>query len=108
MRKYEINKGVGRSLEFKGFRSTYIFILAGLFFLAFFLYVVLSLILSGTAAVVVSVVFAALGFFFVSWLNARYKEKGLSQMFSRKRATGRVHYGKRMYKIVYDVQSQVE
>ena len=86
MAEYPVNKGIGRSPEFKGLKSQYLFLFAGGLLGLFVLFVVMYLtginqwlcILFGltAATALVSGVFR---------LNARYGEHGLMKLRARNR-----------------------
>ena len=73
MAEYPINKGIGRSVEFKGLKAQYLFIFVGGLLALFVLFVILYMV--GTdqagASVLVWQTFA---------LNARYGEHGLMKL----------------------------
>ena len=83
MAEYNINKGIGQSVEFKGLKAQYLFIFAGGLLAVFVLFVVLYLagvnqwVCIGTGVVSASV---------LVWqtfaLNRRYGEHGLKQTAS--------------------------
>lgn len=78
---YEINKGIGQSVEFKGLKAQYLFIFAGGLLAVFVLFVILYL--SGVNQWVCIALGAVLGSLLV-WgtfhLNARYGEHGLMKL----------------------------
>ncbi|WP_288817340.1 DUF4133 domain-containing protein [uncultured Alistipes sp.] len=111
MAEYPINKGIGRSVEFKGLKAQYLFIFCGGLLALFVLFVILYMVgidqwfCIGFGAVSASV---------LVWqtfaLNARYGEYGLmklgaqrrrpryllnrrriSRLFTRKKATNEKH-----------------
>ena len=85
MASYTVNKGIGRSPEFKGLKSQYLFIFAGGLLSLFVLFVVMYM--AGVDQ------WACIGFGVVSvsalvWgtfrLNARYGEHGLMKLQARR------------------------
>lgn len=85
MARYTVNKGIGRSPEFKGLKSQYLFIFAGGLLALFVLFVVMYM--AGVNQ------WACIGFGIVSasalvWgtfrLNARYGEHGLMKLQARR------------------------
>lgn len=84
--EYPINKGVGRSIEFKGLRSQYLFIFAG-GLVAIFLVVVI-LFVAGVGQWI-CIPFGVLSGSLLVWLtfrlNARYGEHGLMKLLAEKR-----------------------
>lgn len=81
MATYEINKGIGQSVEFKGLKAQYLFIFAGGLLAVFVLFVILYL--SGVNQWVCIGLGMALGSALV-WgtfrLNAQYGEHGLMKL----------------------------
>lgn len=81
MTKYPVNKGIGRSPEFKGLKSQYLFIFAGGLLAVFVLFVILYMagvnqwVCIGFGVTAASVL--VWGTFF---LNARYGEWGLMKL----------------------------
>lgn len=83
--EYNINKGIGASVEFKGLKSQYLFIFAGGLLAVFVVFVIMYMI--GIAQ------WFCLGFGFISasvlvWLtfrlNERYGEHGLMKMLAKR------------------------
>ena len=85
MAEFNINKGIGQSVEFKGLKAQYLFIFAGGLLAVFVLFVILYLagvsqwICMGTGAVSATV---------LVWqtfaLNARYGEHGLMKQMANR------------------------
>ena len=75
--EYSINKGVGRSFEFKGLQTTYVFIALGGIVFSILMYFVFGLFLpfSVTIIFVSIIVIACVGGAY--YLNAKYGENGL-------------------------------
>ena len=84
--EYPVNKGVGRSLEFKGLRSQYLFIFAGGLVVVFLLFVILFV--AGVDQWI-CIPFGILSGSLLVWLtfklNARYGEHGLMKLLAEKR-----------------------
>lgn len=97
MRKYDINKGVGRSLEFKGLRAQYILYLAAGFAASFFVYVILSFTGLTYIAVGMTIVCIIATIGIVFYMNAKYGENGLKQEVAKKKVIKRVYNNKRVY-----------
>ena len=74
MAEYPINKGIGRSPEFKGLKSQYLFIFAGGLLALFVLFVIMYMVIC--ASVLVWVTFR---------LNAKYGEWGLMKLQALRR-----------------------
>lgn len=83
--KYHINKGVNRSLEFKGVKAQYIIYLCLGFIVLLLLFVTLYLI--GINTYVCLVVIAAMGVAFyllIQYYSKKYGEHGLARQAARK------------------------
>lgn len=81
MAVYEINKGVGRSVEFKGLKAQYLFLFAGGLLSVFILVVVLYLM--GIAQLVclgIGIVGAKLVVWQTFAMNRKYGEHGLMKL----------------------------
>ncbi len=78
MASYEINKGIGRTVEFKGLKSQYLFILAGGLLAIFVLVVVLYMFgVSQLLCLVLGVSGASLLVWQTFAMNRKYGEHGL-------------------------------
>ena len=74
MSNYNINKGIGRTVEFKGLKAQYLFIFAG--GLLGVLVLVMIMYMAGGASLIVWQTFA---------LNGKYGEHGLMKVGAKKR-----------------------
>lgn len=83
--KYHINKGIGRTVEFKGLKAQYLFVFAGglltvlilvmiMYMIGIHMYLCLSFCIS-TASLIIWKTFA---------LNAKYGEHGLMKLGARR------------------------
>lgn len=85
MKKFEINKGIGRSVEFKGLKAQYLFIFAGGLLGMFILVVVLYMI---GVNQYICIGLGILGATLIVWqtfsLNRKYGEHGLMKAGARK------------------------
>ena len=78
MAEWEINKGIGRTVEFKGLKAQYLFIFAGGLLAVFILVIVLYLCgVSQTACLVIGLVGATLVVWQTFAMNRRYGQYGL-------------------------------
>lgn len=86
MNSYNINKGIGRTVEFKGLKAQYLFIFAG--GLLGILILVMVLYMTG-ANTYFCLITGAGGASFIIWktfsLNAKYGEHGLMKLGAKKR-----------------------
>ena len=75
MAKYPINKGIGRSPEFKGLKSQYLFIFAGGLLALFVVFVIMYMAGIGFGAISASVLVWA-----TFLMNTKYGEWGLMKL----------------------------
>lgn len=84
--EYDVNKGVGKQVEFKGLTAMYLFILAGGLTAVLLAVVVLYLAGAGQWGCILGGIFAGS---LLAWgvfrLNARFGEHGLMKMLAEKR-----------------------
>jgi len=82
---YNINKGIGKSVEFKGLKSQYLFIFAGGLLAIFILYVIMfSIGINQSFCIGFSILIASLLVWQTFSLNAKYGEHGLMKIAARK------------------------
>jgi conjugative transposon protein traF len=85
MAEYTINKGIGRSPEFQGLKSQYIFIFAGCLLGVFLLFIVMYMFGVGQWICISFGIFAASCSVWMTFrLNARYGEWGLMKSQARR------------------------
>ena len=86
MENYSINKGIGRTVEFRGLKAQYLFIFAG--GLLGMLILVMILYMAGTSSYI-CLFLGAGGASLIVWqtfsLNRKYGEHGLMKMGAQKR-----------------------
>ena len=84
MAEYPVNKGIGRSVEFKGLKAQYLFIFAGGLLVVFVLFVILYM--AGVSQWF-CIGFGAVSASVLVWqtfaLNAKYGEHGLMKVQAR-------------------------
>lgn len=81
MAEYSINKGIGRSAEFKGLKSQYLFIFAGGLLGVFVLFVVMYMIgIDQMVCIISGVVLASVLVWGTFHLNEKYGEHGLLKL----------------------------
>lgn len=81
MAEYPINKGIGRSVEFKGLKAQYLFIFAGGLLLLFVLFVIMYMIgISEWFCIGFGAVSATLLVWLTFRLNGKYGEHGLMKL----------------------------
>ncbi|MDR1717669.1 MAG: DUF4133 domain-containing protein [Prevotella sp.] len=84
MAEYSINKGIGRSAEFNGLKSVYLFVFAGGLLCVFTAFVILYM--AGVPAwgcIAFGVVSASVLIYGTFYLNGKYGEHGLMKMQAR-------------------------
>lgn len=98
--EYPINKGVGRSFEFKGLQTTYVFIALGGIIISVLLYFILGLIFpfEVTLAIVsVIVIGCVVGAYY---LNGKYGETGLLKERGARKLHQRIQNDKRVREMI--------
>ena len=81
MAEYSINKGIGRSPEFKGLKSQYLFIFAGGLLAVFVLFVIMYMIgIDQWICIGLGVVSASVLVWATFHLNSKYGEWGLMKI----------------------------
>lgn len=85
MADYPVNKGIGRSVEFKGLKAQYLFIFVGGLLVLFVLFVILYMIgINQWICIGFGVVSASVLVWQTFALNARYGEHGLMKLGATK------------------------
>lgn len=80
-----INKGIGKSVEFQGLKSQYLFIFAGGLLAVFIIFVVMFMAgVSQWVCIGFGLVAASVLVWLTFSLNARYSEHGLMKLFARR------------------------
>ncbi|HBL74305.1 MAG: conjugal transfer protein TraF [Bacteroidetes bacterium GWF2_42_66] len=83
--EYNINKGIGKSVEFKGLKSQYLFIFAGGLLAVFVVFVILYMAgVNQWACIAFGVIAASVLVWLAFNLNARYGESGLMKLMAKK------------------------
>lgn len=83
--KYNINKGIGKSVEFKGLKSQYLFIFAGGLLGVFVLFVILYMIgIDQMICIGFGVIAASVLVWLTFNLNAKYGEHGLMKLGAKR------------------------
>lgn len=100
MAAYNVNRGVGRSVEVKGLRAQYVALAVVGVVLSFAVFLLLSFITTQLIAVIALVLSVCISLGAAVYLNSRFGEKGLSRYFAAKAAPGRIACGTRVRKLV--------
>ena len=83
--EYMINKGIGKSVEFQGLKSQYLFIFAGGLLAVFIIFVVMFMAgVSQWVCIGFGVIAASVLVWLTFSLNTRYGEHGLMKVFARR------------------------
>jgi len=83
--EFNINKGIGKSVEFRGLKSQYLFIFAGGLLAVFVVFVILYMAgVSQLVCIAFGVVAASVLVWLTFNLNARYGESGLMKLMAQK------------------------
>jgi hypothetical protein len=84
--EYNINKGIGKSVEFRGLKSQYLFIFAGGLLSVFVLFVILYLVgIDQWICIGLGVIAASVLVWLTFNLNAKYGEHGLMKLMAKRR-----------------------
>jgi hypothetical protein len=85
MAAYSINKGIGKSVEFKGLKSQYLFLFAGGLLAVFVLFVILYMIgIDQWICIGFGVIAASVLVWMTFNLNAKYGEYGLMKVLAKR------------------------
>ena len=85
MAGYSINKGIGKSVEFKGLKSQYLFLFAGGLLAVFVLFVILYMIgIDQWICIGFGVIAASVLVWLTFNLNAKYGEHGLMKLMAKR------------------------
>ena len=83
--EYTINKGIGKSVEFKGLSSQYLFVFAGGLLAVFVLFVILYMIgIDQWVCIGFGVIAASMLVWLTFHLNAKYGQYGLMKLGARR------------------------
>ena len=83
--EYNINKGIGKSVEFKGLKAQYLFIFAGGLLAVFVVFVILYMAGIDQWICIAFGVVAALALVWLTFtMNTRYGEHGLMKVMARR------------------------
>ena len=85
MGSYNINKGIGRTVEFKGLKSQYLFIFAAGLLAVFVLFVVMYMMgIDQWVCIGFGVIAASVLVWLTFYLNAKYGENGLMKLMAKR------------------------
>ena len=83
--EYNINKGIGKSVEFRGLKSQYLFIFSGGLLAVFVLFVILYMAgVNQWVCIAFGLIAASVLVWLTFDLNARYGESGLMKLMAKR------------------------
>ena len=98
---YNINKGIGKQVEFKGLRAQYLFIFAGGLLGVFILFVAMYLLGVPTAVCIAAgLVLGTALVAFTFHLNGKYGTHGLMKLSAARRHPRRIIHRKRIARLI--------
>lgn len=101
MADLEINKGVGRDVEFKGLRAQYLFIFAGGLLAVFVVFVIMYMAGIGQWVCILFGVVAATVIVWLTFsLNKRYGSHGLMKLLAAREHPRRILSRKRIIRLI--------
>lgn len=97
---YKTNKGVGKSFEFKGLRTRYVFIALGGIVVSIFFYFILGLLLPFglTISIVIGCSIGSVACAY--YMNYHFGETGLKFSMAQKKTYHRIQMNVRIYKLI--------
>ena len=104
--EYGINKGIGKSVEFRGLKAQYLFIFAGGLLAVFVVFVILYMAgVDQWVCIAFGVAAASVLVWLTFRLNARYGEHGLMKLFAARQHPRRILSRKRITRLINKQQS---
>lgn len=97
---YKVNKGVGRSFEFKGLRALYVFIALSGVIASILLYFVLGMFFSFGVSMAVVLLCALVSVGLAYYLNSKFGENGIRFILAQYKTVDRVQNNARIYKML--------
>lgn len=107
MATYQVNRGVGRSVEFFGLRAQYVMYLVLLVFFIIIFSFILSIFLNAVLALFIGVIAFLLALWSCYFLNNNYGVNGLTQKLASKSVVRHISVTKRVYQIVKDKNEEI-
>ena len=100
MATFQVNRGVGKPVEFFGLKAQYVFYLVLLILTVLFFSFILSLLLNAMGALFIGIITFLLAVCSVFKLNNTYGEHGLMQILASKKLVKHIIVDKRVFQIV--------
>ncbi len=107
MATFQVNRGVGKPVEFFGLKAQYVFYLVLLILTVLFFSFILSLLLNAMGALFIGIITFLLAVCSVFKLNNTYGEYGLMQILASKKLVKHIIVDKRVFQIVDDRDEKI-
>lgn len=107
MATYQVNRGVGKPVEFFGLRAQYVIYLMCLVFFVIIFSFILSVILDVMGTLLIGFISFLLAVCSCFKLNNTYGEHGLMQLMAFKKVVKHISVNKRVYQIVEDRDEKI-
>lgn len=96
--EFEINKGIGRTVEFKGLKAQYLYFFSGALLVTFLIVVILLFAQTPILFVVAVILLLGGGSVWFSFkVNKKYGQYGLMKLLASKRRPSYLYNNKRVY-----------
>jgi hypothetical protein len=102
MATYQVNRGVGKPVEYLGLRAQYVIYLVLSLLLVILISFILSLLLNAMGALCFGIIAFLLAVCSCFKLNNTYGEYGLMQLMASKKVVKHISVTRRIYQIVED------
>jgi hypothetical protein len=102
MATYQVNRGVGKPVEFFGLRSQYVIYFVFLVLLVLLFSFILTILLDVMGALLIGVIAFLLAICSCFKLNNTFGEHGLMQLMASKKVVRHISVTRRIYQIVED------
>ncbi len=102
MATYQVNRGVGKPIEFFGLRSQYVVYLVFLILLTLTISFILTTLLDALIALLIGIVSFLLAICSCFKLNNTFGEHGMMQLMASKKVVRHISVTRRIYQIVED------
>ena len=100
MATYQVNRGVGKPVEFFGLRSQYVIYFVFLVLLVLLFSFILTILLNVMGALLIGIIAFLLAICSCYRLNNTYGEHGLMQLMASKKVVKHISVTRRIYQIV--------
>lgn len=107
MATYQVNRGVGKSVEFFGLRAQFVIYLVLLVFFVIIFSFILSVIIDVMGALLLGIITFLLAICSCFKLNNTYGEHGLMQLMASRNVIKHISVTQRVYQIVEDRDEKI-